>query len=62
MVYLCYATLACSTTWMPDLGVGKVEEAMPLEGNSDPAAAVGLSRGTEHRPMQCNACATPLHA
>ena len=35
---------------------------MLFEGDGDTAAAVRLTLGTEHRPMQCDACATPLHA
>ncbi len=62
MVYLCYATLACSTTCMPYLGIGNIEEAMPIKGDGDTAAAVGVTLGTEDRPAQCDACATSLHA
>ena len=51
MVYLCYATLACATRWMPYLGVGNVEKAMPLEGNGDTATAVGLTVSAAHHPM-----------
>ncbi len=35
---------------------------MPIKGDGDTAAAIGLTLGTEHRPMQYDACATPLHA
>jgi len=40
MVYLCYATLACSSTCMRCLGVGNVEEAMPIKSDGDTAAGV----------------------
>ncbi len=47
---------------MPCLHAGIIEEAMLLEGNSDTTAAIGLALGTEHHPLQCDACAKPLQA
>ena len=46
---------------MPCLGVGNVEEAMPIKSDGDTAATVGLTLGAAHHPMQCDACAPPLH-